>query len=93
MLRRLFELSASEALTPERVHLAVQEAGMESAPAVVTRAPDEVLIHTQRGGIRGRGPNQKQYLHNIRTSDRSAPRSTRQASLYRSIRSWAAVPT
>jgi phosphate starvation-inducible PhoH-like protein len=69
VLRRLFELSATEALTPERVHLAVQEAGMESAPAVVTRAPDEVLIHTQRGGIRGRGPNQKQYLHNIRTSD------------------------
>jgi phosphate starvation-inducible PhoH-like protein len=69
VLRRLFELSASEALTPDRVHLAVQEAGMETSPAVVTRAPDEVLIHTQRGGIRGRGPNQKQYLHNIRTSD------------------------
>jgi len=69
VLRRLFELSANEALTPDRVHLAVQEVGMEAAPAVVTRAPDEVLIHTQRGGIRGRGPNQKQYLHNIRTSD------------------------
>ncbi len=70
VLRRLFELSASEALTPDRVHLAVQEAGMEtSPPAVVARAPDEVLIHTQRGGIRGRGPNQKQYLHHIRTSD------------------------
>jgi len=69
VLRRLFELSANEALTPDRVHLAVQEVGMEGAPAVVARAPDEVLIHTQRGGIRGRGPNQKQYLHNIRTSD------------------------
>lgn len=69
VLRRLFELSASEALTPDRVHLVVQEAGMEAAPAVVTRSADEVLIHTQRGGIRGRGPNQKQYLQNIRTSD------------------------
>jgi phosphate starvation-inducible PhoH-like protein len=69
VLRRLFELSGSEALTPDRVHLAVQEAGMESAPAVVARSPDEVMIHTQRGGLRGRGPNQKQYLHNIRTSD------------------------
>ncbi len=69
VLRRLFELSANEALTPDRVHLAVQEAGMEASPSIVTRAPDEVLIHTQRGGIRGRGPNQKQYLHNIRTSD------------------------
>jgi phosphate starvation-inducible PhoH-like protein len=69
VLRRLFELSANEPLTPDRVHLAVQEAGMEAAPAVVSRAPDEVLIHTRRGGIRGRGPNQKQYLHNIRTHD------------------------
>ena len=35
----------------------------------MTRSPDEVTIHTQRGGIRGRGPNQRQYLHNIRTND------------------------
>ncbi len=70
VLRRLFDLSASESLTPDRVHLALQEAGMEPAPAVVAaRSPDEVTIHTQRGGIRGRGPNQRQYLHNIRTND------------------------
>ena len=62
VLRHLFELSASEALTPERVHLVVQEARMEPAPMVVTRAPDEVTIHTQRGGVRGRGANQRQYL-------------------------------
>ena len=70
VLRRLFELSGSEALTPERVHLVVQEAGMETAPVVVVaRSPEELTIQTQRGGIRGRGPNQRQYLHNIRTSD------------------------
>ncbi|MDY0066940.1 MAG: PhoH family protein [Steroidobacteraceae bacterium] len=70
VLRRLFELSASESLTPDRVHLAVQEAGMENAPpVVVARSPDELTIHTQRGGIRGRGPNQRQYLNNIRTCD------------------------
>jgi phosphate starvation-inducible PhoH-like protein len=70
VLRRLFELSATEALTPDRVHLVLQEAGMETAPpVVVARSSDEVTIHTQRGGIRGRGPNQKQYLHNIRTCD------------------------
>jgi phosphate starvation-inducible PhoH-like protein len=73
VLRRLFEQSGAEALTPERVHLALQEAGMEATPGqvpvVVARSTDEVLIQTQRGGIRGRGPNQKQYLQNIRTSD------------------------
>jgi phosphate starvation-inducible PhoH-like protein len=51
------------------VHLAVQEAGMEPAPIVVTRAADEVTIHTQRGGVRGRGANQRQYLANIHTCD------------------------
>ncbi|HVF18477.1 MAG TPA: PhoH family protein [Steroidobacteraceae bacterium] len=70
VLRRLFDLSAIESLTPERVHLVLQEVGMEPVPPVaVARSPDEVTIHTQRGGIRGRGPNQRQYLHNIRTND------------------------
>jgi phosphate starvation-inducible PhoH-like protein len=69
VLRLLFEVSASEALTPDRVHLVVQEARMEPAPMVVTRATDEVTIHTQRGGVRGRGANQRQYLANIHTSD------------------------
>jgi phosphate starvation-inducible protein PhoH and related proteins len=69
VLRRLFELSASETLTPERVHLTLQEAGMETSSVIVTRSTDEVTIHTQRGGIRGRGPNQRQYLHHIRTND------------------------
>jgi phosphate starvation-inducible PhoH-like protein len=70
VLRRLFELSAIESLTPDRVHLTLQEAGMEPVPqVVVTRSTDEVTIHTQRGGVRGRGQNQKQYLHNIHTSD------------------------
>jgi phosphate starvation-inducible protein PhoH and related proteins len=73
VLRRLFELSSKESITPDRVHLAVQEAGMEEAtttPVLVPPRPsDEVLIHTQRGGIRGRGHNQRQYLHNIHTND------------------------
>ena len=73
ILRRLFETAASEPLTPERVHLCVQEANMDEAPvAAVPSAvspPEELVLHTQRGGIRGRGPNQKQYLQNIRTSD------------------------
>ena len=69
VLRHLFELSASEALTPDRVHLAVQEVRMDPGPVVVTRAADELTIHTQRGGIRGRGANQRQYLANIHTND------------------------
>lgn len=69
ILRRLFELAATEQLTPERVHLCIQEANMDDAPVAATRSSDELVLQTQRGGIRGRGPNQRQYLQNIRQSD------------------------
>ena len=70
VLKRLFDLSASESLTPDRVHLALQESGMETVePATLTPRIEDQAIHTQRGGIRGRGPNQRQYLHNIHTCD------------------------
>jgi phosphate starvation-inducible protein PhoH and related proteins len=74
VLRRLFALSAVESLTPDRVHLALQEVGMEASsaqeqPPIAARDPEETTIRTQRGGIRGRGPNQRQYLDNIRTND------------------------
>ena len=68
VLRHLFDLSAKESLTPDRVHLALQEVVMDSAGVPEVQAQDP-SIHTLRGGVRGRGPNQRQYLHNIHTSD------------------------
>jgi phosphate starvation-inducible PhoH-like protein len=68
VLTRMFDLSASEAMSPERVHLCVQELGFRAAGETV-RAAGDVVVHTQRGGIRGRGANQCQYLDNIRASD------------------------
>jgi phosphate starvation-inducible PhoH-like protein len=68
VLRRMFELSAVEAMSPERVHLCVQELGFPRADA--TRGPSgDVVVHTQRGGVRGRGDNQRQYLDHIRVND------------------------
>ncbi len=67
VLRRMFELSADEAMSPDRVHLCVQEYGFPR-PVADAGGPD-VVVHTQRGGIRGRGDNQRQYLDNIRTHD------------------------
>ena len=68
VLRRMFELSAGEAMSPERVHLCVQELGF---PAVdEPRGPaGDVVVQTQRGGIRGRGANQRQYLDHIHQTD------------------------
>jgi phosphate starvation-inducible protein PhoH and related proteins len=68
VLQRMFELSAKETLSPDRVHLCVQEFGFPRPP---TDQPEgsETVVHTQRGGIRGRGPNQRQYLDQIRVND------------------------
>jgi phosphate starvation-inducible PhoH-like protein len=70
VLQRMFELSATEALSPDRVHLCVQEYGFPR-PAMPAAAGTEreVVVQTQRGGIRGRGPNQRQYLDQVRVSD------------------------
>jgi len=68
VLSRMFELSATEAMSPESVHLCVQELGF-TAPGEAARPADGVVVHTQRGGIRGRGANQCQYLEDIRSND------------------------
>ena len=83
VLERMFELSAQETLSPDRVHLCVQEYGFPQLPttgSTTTNADggggdtarverDDVVVQTQRGGIRGRGPNQRLYLEQIRTND------------------------
>jgi phosphate starvation-inducible PhoH-like protein len=67
VLRQLFELSTDEAMTPDRVHLCLQESGMGEVPSEAL--PSDIVVHTQRGGVRGRGPNQKQYLAQVRAND------------------------
>jgi len=75
VLRRMFELSAIEPMTPERVHLSVQELGFpqpdddDGDGESGDRSAGDVAVHTQRGAIRGRGPNQRQYLEQIRSAD------------------------
>jgi phosphate starvation-inducible protein PhoH and related proteins len=68
VLQRMFELSATETLSPDRVHLCVQEFGFPRPPTEQP-AGSETVVHTQRGGIRGRGPNQRQYLDQVRVND------------------------
>jgi phosphate starvation-inducible PhoH-like protein len=71
VLRRMFELSAHEPMTPERVHLSVQELGFPRTEEDAGRSlgADDVEVHTQRGAIRGRGPNQRRYLEQIKSAD------------------------
>jgi phosphate starvation-inducible protein PhoH and related proteins len=67
LLRELFALTASEEITPERVHLALRERESGQLPADADAR--EHGIRVPRGGIRARGAHQRDYLEHIRTRD------------------------
>ena len=66
-LRELFDLTKSEDVTPERVHLALRE--RESGQLAPDTTQGELGIRVPRGGIRARGNHQRDYLGHIRAKD------------------------
>jgi phosphate starvation-inducible PhoH-like protein len=73
VLQQLDHLAGQEELTPDRVHLCIQDviahAEVSAEHDLHDNSQQDVVIHTQRGGVRGRGANQRQYLANIRSHD------------------------
>ena len=76
LLQELYELTVSEQLAPEKIHLYLQEsnhANPEDDKRVVDLSGDDesapVSIHTRKGLIRGRGPNQNYYIRGVQTHD------------------------
>ena len=67
LLQELYESTEQNTLTPNDVHLFLQEAGIETHEQ--HHAVQEVSIKTRRNVIRGRSPNQKRYLQNITHND------------------------
>ena len=67
LIQNLYDSTAEETLTPSRVHLFLQEAGIE--PSQSEQQIQDVSVKTRRNVIRGRSPNQKRYLHNILNND------------------------
>ncbi|MBV9345876.1 MAG: PhoH family protein [Gammaproteobacteria bacterium] len=65
LLRELFELTKSDDVTPERVHLALQE----HATGAAESEADNQAVRLPRGGVRARGPHQREYLQHIRSRD------------------------
>jgi phosphate starvation-inducible PhoH-like protein len=66
-LRELFDLTKSEEVTPERVHLALAE--RESGQLSADADQNEQVVRVPRGGIRARGNHQRDYLAHIRAKD------------------------
>ena len=66
LLESLYLETASGSLTPEKVHLHLQEAGgAEQQGRQAGGGSDFVVIKTPGGAITPRGEHQKQYLNNI----------------------------
>lgn len=74
LLQELYDVTTSEELAPEKIHLFLQE-GAHSSPAdKESKKGDDsapISIKTRRGLIRGRGPNQNHYIRSIQTHDLS----------------------
>jgi len=67
LMRDLYATTNTEVLSREKVHLFLQEAGMDASQAVEN--DQEIVIKTKRTIVKGRSPNQRQYLKNILTHD------------------------
>ncbi|RMF97106.1 MAG: PhoH family protein [Gammaproteobacteria bacterium] len=70
VLEELYALAARQALSPQRVHLCLQESAVSDAGS--GERPDaEMVLRTRRLQIRPRGANQRRYLAGIRGHDLS----------------------
>ncbi|SDX94758.1 phosphate starvation-inducible protein PhoH [Allochromatium warmingii] len=69
VLHALYAETAEAVLTPESIHLLLQESGVAMQLEQVSERLPDVVIQTKRGLIRARGPNQQDYLHAILKHD------------------------
>jgi phosphate starvation-inducible protein PhoH and related proteins len=68
VVRDLFESTAREEVSLERVHLALRD-GRDMPGAIDDDGRDEGAVRVLRGTIRARGKNQRDYLANIHSKD------------------------
>ncbi len=66
LLQDLYREAAEDVLSPERIHLFLQEANLDK---VAANSGDDVRIRTKRGYIKPKGLAQSHYIQNIRTHD------------------------
>jgi phosphate starvation-inducible PhoH-like protein len=66
LLKELYEVAATETLTPGHIHLSLQQSSVDQMTELQR---DEVTVKTRRGVIRARGANQQHYLADIVSHD------------------------
>ena len=65
VLRGLYDATSEAPLTPERVHLYLQQAGLEELNERSEDDEPDLVIHTRRSRIKARGAHQQNYIRNI----------------------------
>ncbi len=69
VLRGLYDATLDAPLTPERVHLYLQQAGLELIDQQNGEQNLDLVIHTRRCTIKARGAHQLDYIRNILSLD------------------------
>ena len=72
VMQKLFDATNDELLTPEHVHLSMQESSVEQLLKPVptdNNSIENIFIKTKRGVVKGRGENQQSYLKKIMNHD------------------------
>ena len=67
LIQHLYQLTMSEELSPEAIHLHLHESTGEDT----SKSTGLSSIRTKKGVIKGRGPNQNRYIHAVQTHDLS----------------------
>jgi phosphate starvation-inducible PhoH-like protein len=66
LIKELYDVTASETLSPEKLHLYLQESSLDNSDE---KEIVYTTIRTKRGVIRGRGANQNNYIRNMQKYD------------------------
>ncbi|WP_020558597.1 PhoH family protein [Thiofilum flexile] len=66
LLKELYEETLDTLLTPDHIHLSMQQSHLEDA---FDRDPNEVKVRTRRGYIKPKGATQRAYIERIRNHD------------------------
>src|SRR5690606_40238300 len=73
LLRRLYRETKSTELSPDLIHLFLQESGMEEM--INPSTTPNISLRTRKGNIRPRGANQQRYVQSILDNDIKDPKS------------------
>jgi phosphate starvation-inducible PhoH-like protein len=69
VLQHLYDATREAPMTPERVHLYLQQAGLEVLKGERSADESELVIHARRCQVKPRGAHQREYIRNILEQD------------------------